>query len=160
MKSLRAWSLMLAVSAALAVGSGCTEKPEPARRLGAVTSSNIQWLTSIPTITGNNATIKLFDTTGGSNSNRKGFTHVQRILGSLRCDQAITLLYQVLRTGSTTWRTMNGSGSGDAITASTDTAIDYLVLGPDSRLEAVTGGTGPSSCEVDVGLYTDRTPGM
>jgi hypothetical protein len=55
---------------------------------------------------------------------------------------------------------MNGSGGGDVMPANTDTAIDYLILGPDSRLEAVTGATGPSTCEVDVGLYGDRTLGM
>jgi hypothetical protein len=144
---------------ALALAACASSNPAPIARGGGGTVT-MQWRASIPTIAGNNATIILFDTTGGNTASRQGYRHVDRIVFTGRCDQAITLNYQILHTGSTTWRTMNGGGSGVAVAANTDTVVDFLALGPDSRVTAVTGGTGPSACEYDIGLFTDRTLGL
>ena len=136
---------------------GCASPtPLNSRRVGAsITVGTVVWVKSIPAITGNNATIDLYDTTVSPTT-----IFVNRIMYTGRCDQAITLNYQILRDGSSTWRTMNNNGSGDTVAANTDTAIDYLVLGPNSRLEAVTGGTGPSTCETSIALFGDRELGM
>jgi hypothetical protein len=104
-------------------------------------------------VTGNNATIIVFDST---------VTPIipapERLLVTCRFDQAVTILYQVQRYGSSTWRTTNGSG--DSAAANTDTFLDYLVLGPFSRIEVVTGSTGPSVAEINIGPVYDRPLAM
>jgi hypothetical protein len=145
---------------------GCASVPTapPDHRVGA-TATDVEWLpgSSIPAITGNNATIVLFSMTGGRAVTTPGLTTtVNRVGVSVRCDQPITLLSQVNRAsgGGTNWRTMNNNGSGDAVLANVDTVIDYLVFGPNTRIEAVTGSTGPSACETDIGLFVDRQPAI
>src|SRR5580698_2912640 len=112
--------MKLATVAILAFLAGCAGSPLPPPnhgRLGA-TATDVEWLpaSSIPTITGNNATIVLFSMSGGRAVVTPGAaTTVNRIGVSLRCDQPITLLSQVNRAsgGGSTWRTMNNNGSGD-----------------------------------------------
>lgn len=148
--------------------------PAHARFGATATEGPIQWLSGLPTITGASQTITLFDMTGGSTATRQLMRNVNRIVFTGRCDQAITLKYQTLATGSTTWRTRNGftgtaptgdcTGSspgalaGHTVPATTDVACDFLVLGPDSKLVAVTG-TSPT-CEYDIGLVSARSLGM
>lgn len=105
-------------------------------------------------VTGNNATIIIFDST---------VTPIipapERYLVSCRFDQPVTILYQVQRFGSATWRTANGSG--DAVAANTDTFLDYLVLGPFNRIEVVTQTTGPTTTvEINIAPIYDRPLAM
>lgn len=159
--------MKLALVVIVALLGGCVGSPLPPPnhgRLGA-TATDVEWLpaSSIPAITGSNSTVVLFSMSGGRTVVTPGAaTTVNRIGVSIRCDQPITLLSQVNRTsgGGSTWRTMNNNGSGDTVLANTDTAIDYLVFGPNTRIEAVTGSTGPSACETDIGLFVDRQPGI
>jgi len=132
---------------------GCdpTAAPPPAHKVGSSFGGPV-WrvpLNAIPSTA--SATTIVFDTT---------VTPVvpppERLAVSCRFDQAVTLLYQIQRLGSVTWRTMNGTGAGDAVPANTDAFYDYLVQGPNSRLEVVNGGTGPSTPELNVGPVYDR----
>ena len=100
-------------------------------------------------VTGNNATVTVFDTTVAP-----VFPLPERLAVTCRFDQAVTILYQVERLGSSTWRTVNGSG--DAVTANTDFFIDYLVQGPNNRIQVVTGSTGPTVAEINVAPIYDR----
>lgn len=104
-------------------------------------------------VTGNSATIIVFDST---------VTPIipapERLLVSCHFDQAVTVLYQVQRFGSSTWRTTNGSG--DSAPANTETFLDYLVLGPYSRIEVVTGSTGPTVAEINIAPIYDRPLAM
>lgn len=110
----------------------------------------------------------VYDTTQGGTVRQRA-NYVDRIPVSVRCNQAVTLKYQTLATSSSTWRTRNGysgaapsgscvettglgSGLGFTVPASTDVYCDFLVQGPDSRIVVTTGGTPPTSCEVDVRL--------
>jgi hypothetical protein len=160
-------SAILATLAILAF-AGCATAPTaptapPGHRVGA-TSGDVEWLpaSSIPAITGTSATIVLFSMTNGRAVTTPGLTTtVNRVGVSVRCDQPVTLLYQVERSsGGAVFRTMNGNGSGDSVLANTDTFIDYLIMGPTSRIEAVTGSPGPSACETDIGLFVDRQTGI
>jgi hypothetical protein len=159
---------------------GCAEAPPPSS-MGA-TSQDMNWVPGgiIPVITGSNALIVLVKVNGGRSVMAGGT--VNRIFVSLRCDQPVTLLFQVNRSsgGGTVWRTLNGwnsgdpvqghpagctdaspgRGLGDTVAANTDVSCDYLVLGANSRVEVMTGSPGPTACEVDLGLFVDRAPGM
>jgi|SRR5450631_2570686 len=145
---------------------GCASVPTtpPDHRVVGATATDVEWLpgSSLPAITGNNATIVLFSMANGRAVVTPGITTtVNRIGVSIRCDQAVTLLAQINRSsGGGTWRTMNNNGAGDTVLANTDTVIDYLVFGPNTRIEAVTGSTGPSACETDIGLFVDRQPAI
>jgi hypothetical protein len=148
--------LLLAV-AALACGSCATTDgaaPAGGHRRASIASAN-QWRGPLNAVTGNNATIIVWDGTGMVASQP-----IERVMVSCYFDQAVTILFQVRHIGSATWRTINGSGSGDAVSASTPTVIDYLLLGSDNRIEVVTGGTGPTVSEVDVGLVFERPVAM
>src|SRR5450631_3261384 len=120
---------------------GCASVPTtpPDHRVVGATATDVEWLpgSSIPAITGNNATIVLFSMTNGRAVVTPGITTtVNRVAVSVRCDQPITLLYQVNRSsGGGTFRTMDGNGSGTSLLANVDSVIDYLVLGPNSRIE-------------------------
>jgi hypothetical protein len=140
-----------------------TPTPPPGHRVGA-TSGDVEWLpaSSIPAITGTNATVILWSMANGRAATTPGLTTtVNRIGVSIRVDQPVTILYQVSRSsGGGTWRTMNNNGNGDSVLANTDTFIDYLIMGPASRLEIVTGSPGPSAVELDLGLFVDRQPAI
>lgn len=106
-----------------------------------------QWLGPLNPVTGNSATIVVFDTTVTPN-------HADRIMVTGFFNQAVTILYRVQHNGSSTWRTVNGSG--DAVTGSTQTQFEYVVQGLNSQVEIVTGSTGPTVAEVDIGLMYER----
>jgi hypothetical protein len=158
--------MKFALIAILTLLGGCAGSPLPPPDHGRVgaTSVDVEWLpgSSIPAITGTNSTIVLFSMVNGRAATTPGLTTtVNRIGVSIRCDQPVTLLYQINRSsGGGTWRTLNNNGAGDSILAATDSVIDYLVMGPTSRIEVVTGSPGPSACEADVGLFVDRQPGI
>lgn len=113
-----------------------------------------------PVVTGSGATVIVFSTTSQGDFNRGMFPGIQRVLVHLRFDQGVTVLYQTLAAGSTTWRTLNGGGVGDTLAASTDYITDFLVMGPDVRVAVVTGGTGPSVQEESVEIFYTRELGQ
>lgn len=116
--------------------------------------------TACPAVAGNNATVVVFSTTSQGDNSRGQYPGLQRVLVHLRFNQATTVLYQTLVAGSTTWRTMNGGGAGDALAANTDYAVDFLVLGPDVRVAVSTGGSGPTTREEAVEVFNDRAVGQ
>lgn len=143
---------------ALACGACATtdqgSQPSPAHRFGSVVSAN-QWRSPLNPVTGNSQTILIWDGTGMTSTQP-----IERVTVSCFFDQTVTILFQVRQIGSATWRTMNGNGSGEPCTANVGTAYDYLLLGPDNRIQAVTGGTGPSVSEVSIGLIFSRALAM
>lgn len=155
--------------------------PASRARFGALGDSDqvLKWVPAakLTAITGTSQTITLWDSTGGVSGQAQTQAHIHRIMFTGRCTQDFTLKYQTLATGSSTWRTRNGyaigtptagvncvdttglgAGAGVTVPATTDVACDFLVLGPDSRLVAVTG-TSPT-CEYDIRLGYETPPGM
>lgn len=80
----------------------------------------------------------------------------EKFVVSARFDQTVTVLYQIQRSGSATWRTVNGGGAGDVYTAGNDFTVDYLVQGPNNRFEVVNGTPGPSTPEFNIAAIYDR----
>ena len=124
-------------------------KPEPGR-VGSSFGGPV-FRAPLNVVTGNSATITVFDSTVVP-----VFPLPERLVVSCRFDQNVTVLYEVQRLGSVTWRTVNGGGAGDVVTANQDTLFDYLVQGPNSRLQVVTGGTGPTTSEINIAPVYDR----
>lgn len=107
-------------------------------------------VSALNTVTGNSATVVIFDNTVVT-----GHKSADRVMVGMFFDQAVTVLYQVKLPGSSTWRTVNGDGSGDTVAASTLTVIDFRMMAYNDRIEVVTGGTGPSVSEVGVCVVYD-----
>jgi hypothetical protein len=120
---------------------------------------DVTWLPNPPVVSGNTATIVAFDTTKGDTL-RGAMPSLQRVAVSGVFDQIVTVKFQIKHRLSTTWRTVNGSGSGDATTGNVEFYGDYLVKGSDCRVQIVTGGTGPTLAEYDVGLIYNRQLGQ
>lgn len=146
------------------------------KRFGALGgNTTMQWLASDVAIPTSSSTTKiLFDTTSGSVANRQQFRNINRVQWTGgHCSQDIQIVCEVLRTGSTTWRTcpsqQNTDGTtnttstvaagGTLVTASVGYNVDFLVQGPDWRIKAVTA-TAPSGCESDLVLFPDRELGQ
>jgi len=119
----------------------------------------------ITTVPAGSSTVTLFDTTaspdkGDTLSRRRGYRHVRRAIVRVFTDQAATFLAQSLTNNSTTWRTYNGTGAGEAISANTIFERDVLFIGDDTLL-AITTGTQPTVWEVSVRLVEgDRAVGQ
>lgn len=147
-----------------AVFVGCAAShPQPTpHRFGDVSSNGTPpiWIT-IPTITGNTATITLFDTTNGGKQ-IKQYPRLQRLLVAGSCtDQAITINYQFQVPGSSTW--LLGAGSAASVSypsGTTATETDFLAQGSEARIQAVTGGTGPTACNIGLALFETRELGQ
>lgn len=168
MRNLAQLALLSALLAACVPPGTCPDPAVPHRKVTATTVGGNQgaWVCGLkggpvcPAVTGNNATVVVFTTTSQGDMQRGQYPGLQRVFARFRFDQATTVLYQTLDGNSTTWRTMNGSGSGDSLAANTDYAVDFLVLGPDVRVAVATGGTGPSTREESVQVFNDRALGM
>jgi hypothetical protein len=159
--------LLVALLASCAYPSGSCPDPAvaPVKKFGAsstLTGNQGTWVTTgFPTITAPSTTYIVFSTTSQGDTVRGRYPGLERVALRARFDQATTILYQTLAAApATTWRTLNGSGSGDSLAAGTDYAVDFLVLGPDVRLEVVTGGTPPTTQEISTRLSNDRALGM
>ena len=145
-------SLRLFIGVVLLVGCASTQEPSP-HRVGSSFGGPV-WRGPLNPITSTaSATAVVFDTT---------VTPIvplpERLVVTCRFDQGVTILYQIQRIGSSTWRTMNGVG--DVVPANTDAIYDYLIQGPSSRIEVVNGGTGPSTPEFNVAPVYDRPLAM
>lgn len=118
----------------------------------------------ITTVPAGATTVILWDSTadtgtGTTLSKRRAYPLVKRALVRVFMDQGATFLAQDLAKISTTWRTYNNNGAGDAIAANTWFEKDVLFTGDDHRL-AITTGTGPTVWEVSVRLIPDRALGQ
>lgn len=142
-------SKVLVFAAALTLSCATSPPPGGGHRMGS-TGAPSTCMTPLNAVTGNSATIVIYDDTAVTAN--KG---VDRAVVQMFYDQAVTILYQVKLPGSSTWRTVNGSGAGDAVTASTLTVIDFRLMSYSNRIEVVTGGTGPSVSETGVCIVHD-----
>lgn len=77
--------------------------------------------------------------------------HWKRALVTITADQVVTLFARSLASGSTTWRTYNGTGSGEATTANVFFERDIYLVGDDVQLYIATT-TGPTVWEVSIKL--------
>ncbi len=115
--------------------------------------------TAITTAPGNNATTVLWDSTAdpmtGTTLVRRRAHKLSRATVRIYADQVVTLKANDLTRGSTTWRTYNNSGSGDATTANTWFEKNILFPGDDHQITVTAGATGPTVWECSVKLWTD-----
>jgi hypothetical protein len=116
-------------------------------------------LPTVPAVTGNNTSVLIFDTTAGGTVSGV-YKFLQRVMVSGQFNQAVTMNYQVQHVGSATWVNAAGSTLGDAFAANTETEVDYLSQGVESRLSVATGGAGPTTQRVDVCLFFVRNVGQ
>lgn len=156
MKASLALVLLAALSAACAP---VAERGGPVRAVQ-INGNQGAWQAASATVAGNNASVVVFSTTSQGDNVRGMYPGLERVALRARFDQAVTVLYQTLSLGSSTWRTMNGSGSGDALPANTDYFTDFLRMGDDVRIVVATGGAGPTTREVSVRISNDRALGM
>jgi hypothetical protein len=158
MKLFRALGL-LALVVSIGACCPCMAPPPatPSHRVGGADPNTDPAIWQVPpvAVTGNTATITIFDT--GAVAGK--YLTLNRILFRGLYDQAVTVLYQVQTQGSTTWSTMNNAGAGDSVPANSPAFIDYLVQGPRSRVQVVTGATGPTVSETAYGLIYTATGG-
>lgn len=108
---------------------------------------------------GLNGVAILYDTTKGSLLRRAQEPFVRRGTVCVFADQIVTVKIQVLLPGSSTWRTYNGGGAGEATVANVLFARDALAIGADFRVIVETT-TAPTLWEAGFRLHNDRTPGM
>lgn len=80
--------------------------------------------------------------------NQSAYKNVSRVQVGVYVDQALTFYVDWLDAISTTWRTVNGGGSGETVSASTYFFRDVARMGHDMRLRLVAGGTPPTTWEV------------
>lgn len=85
---------------------------------------------------------------------RRLFGHNKRALVTIYADQIVTLFAQMLAAGGTTWRTFNGSGSGEATAANVLFERDIYLMGDDVQLYIATT-TAPTVWEVSLKLRSD-----
>jgi len=113
-----------------------------------------------PANPGGSATAVLLDTsadpaTGVTLSRRGGMSEIRRAIVALFVDQSCTFFVDQLAQNSSTFRTTNGGGSGESVSASTYFERDNLFMGDDTKLRVVTG-TAPTTWEVTIRLSPDR----
>lgn len=118
---------------------------------------------AITTVMANSGTAVLWDSTadpytGVTLTKRRQYPHICRATVRVYADQVVTLFADDLSKQSTTWRTYNNSGSGDATTINTWFEKNILFVGDDHRIRLVAGGTAPTTYEVSVKLWFD--PGL
>ena len=78
--------------------------------------------------------------------------HFKRALVTIFSNQALTFIARTLAGGSTSWRTFNGTGSGEAVAASTLFERDVYLMGDDQQLYVLGSGTTPTTFEVSIKL--------
>lgn len=77
--------------------------------------------------------VVLFDSTWGPTNNtslarRRGYPDIQRASVAIFSNQAGTFKLQIVERDSSTWRTINNGGAGDAVAANTTFIRDSLVV--------------------------------
>lgn len=114
---------------------------------------------AITTVPGASATVILFDTTDSTTTTpgtkRRGYSLIRRAVVTIETDQAATFYHSTCAASGSTWDVINGSGSGESITANTLFERDCLFIGDDTQLKVVTG-SAPSVWRVSVRLVPDR----
>lgn len=116
--------------------------------------------TAISTVPAGGATVILWDSTadpftGTTLTRRRAHAKLVRATVKIFVDQAATFYCDDLSKISTTWRTFNGGGSGEAVAANTWFERDVFLVGDDHRLRVVTG-TVPTVWEVSVKLHANK----
>jgi hypothetical protein len=156
-------ALVAASASACAIPVRIVTPTPVGHKMGAVgDASGVQYrycLATVPAVTGNNASVLIFDTTAAGTQSGV-YKFLQRIMVSGQFNQAVTMNYQVKHVGSATWANAAGSTAGDAFLAATETEFDYLSQGVESRLSVATGGAGPTTQRVDVCLFFVRELGQ
>lgn len=124
---------------------------------------------SPPAVPANNGTACLLNTTygpgtaptaGGVGDYRGVPRKYKRAVVTVFVNQAMTFKHNVLASGSSTWRTENGAGAGETVTASTLFQRDVLLFGHDNEITLVAGAAAPSTWEVTIRLVDDRALGQ
>lgn len=114
-------------------------------------------ITTVPAL---NTTVILWDSTadygtGTTLTQRRAYTYIRRAIVRIYADQIVTLRAKDLVVGSTTWRVVNGGGSGEATSVNTYFERDYLFASDDHMLDVVVT-TAPTVWEVSVRLVEDE----
>ena len=111
------------------------------------------------------ATATLFDSTadlakGTTLTRRRAWQDIVRAITSVYVNQAMTFKYETLERDSTTWRTVNGGGSGEVVAANTLFERDVEIDGEDFRFTLTAGAVAPTTWEVATKLIAgDRSAG-
>lgn len=161
----------LAVLAFFALAACSPQAQQPPQHvfaaMGASGAEYSYWQTNVPVVTGNSATITLFDTTAGG-TQLGVYRFLNRVTLACNFDQTVTVNYDSqLRSDTTpaaTWYRSAGTNASYSFTGGTTTTgttlVDYLVQGQEARLQAVTGGTGPSVSDCAMRLVFVRDLGQ
>lgn len=80
---------------------------------------------------------------------RRTWTQWKRATVTVWADQIVTVSAKSLASGSTTWRTFNGTGAGEATAVSTYWERDIFLLGDDQQI-SITTTTAPTVWEVSI----------
>lgn len=121
---------------------------------------------AITTIPGTLATVIFFDSTanpvtGVALFQRVTMPSIKRIRLRLFADQAIQVFVDGIGRNSTTWRTVNGGGAGEAALASTLFERDwFLGQEEDFRVRATTPAGAITIWDIAVKLSTDQALGQ
>lgn len=109
------------------------------------------------------ATVILWDSTAGASGTtlvrRHGWPSLRRVVVSIFTDQAATFFADCITPNSSTWRTFNNGGAGEAVAANVLFQRDVFLFGADHRIRVVTG-TVPTVWEVSVRITEDRALGQ
>jgi hypothetical protein len=143
---------VLAMAACAAPVNNADHGPAASHKFGASGgpggSQYCYWQTNLPAVTGNTATITLFDTTAGG-TQRGIFDFMQRMMVVGNVDQTVTVNYDIQMGTSTTWVRAAGTNASYSFAGGTTTTgtteVDHLVQGNESRIQVVTGATGPTA---------------
>lgn len=114
---------------------------------------------AITTAPGASATTVVWDSTadpgtGVTLARRRAWPSICRATVRIYADQVVTMKAQDLTKGSSTWRTYNNSGAGDATTINTWFEKNVLFVGDDHQITVTAGGTPPTVWECSVRLWT------
>jgi hypothetical protein len=83
----------------------------------------------------------------------------KRVTLVLFVNQDVTVYHKWAAYGSTNLRTFNGDGSGEAVSASTLTELDFLML-PGRNQISIATGTAPTTWEVCAEIIDERGIGQ
>jgi len=104
-----------------------------------------------------NSTYSLINTptAGGVGNYRGRHKDMQRLVLKVRSNVDVTVKQKTLAQGSTTWRVINGGGSGEVITANNDAQRDFFLEGVDNEI-TLTAASDPTTWEISAYLVCDR----
>lgn len=108
-------------------------------------------LVAAPAVPADLGTAVLWDSTsnnlGTTSTTPNGALLYKRFKVAVFVNQAMTFNVQWRKAYDGTWRTINGGGSGETVSASTFFYRDEAVIGPNMRATLVAGATAPTTWE-------------